>query len=100
MKKAGKDKAVQCWYPKPTHTKKRGNSNDHYNCAKQRSHHEAHYVHHSWRLDCHVPGTWHWLPPALALEAKVRSGRHRVSSMKEACDAMRTVQWIDGPREV
>jgi len=100
VKKAGKDKAVQCRYPTLTHTQKGGNSNDHHSCATQRSHHEAPYVHHSRRLDRHVPGTWHWLPPALALEAKVRSGRHRVSSRKEACNAMRTVQWIDDPREV
>ena len=75
---------------------KRGNSNDHYNCAKQRSHHEAHYFHHSWRHDCYVPSTWYWLPPTLALVEKVRSGRRKVPSRKEASDEVRTVQRIDG----
>lgn len=80
-----------------TDPQKRGNSNDNYNCAKQRSHHEAHYFHYSWRLDCYVPGAWYWLPPALALEEMMRSVRRKIPSRKEACDEVRTVRRIDGP---
>jgi hypothetical protein len=47
-----------------------------------------------------VPGTWHWLLPALALEAEIRSERHSVPSRKEAGDEMHKVQWIDGLREI
>jgi hypothetical protein len=95
VKKAGKDKAVQFDNQIDPHTR-RGNSNDNYYCAKQRSHHEAHYFHYSWCRDCYVPGTCHWLPPALVVEENVRSIRRKVPSRKEACNEVRTVRWIDG----
>lgn len=100
MKKAGKDRAHLFRQPRQAYAQEGGNSNGTYNCPKDRSHAEAHYFYYSWRLDCNVPGTWHWLLPALTLEAEMRSGRHTALSRKEAGDEMCTVQWIDGLREI
>jgi hypothetical protein len=77
------------------HTKG-GDSDAIYYFSKRRSHHEARHFHNSWCCNCYVPGTCNWLPPAVALEAKVRSIRREIPSRKEACDEVPTLWWIDG----